>query len=102
MTAGKGDRVAGPLRSALYVLQRHEHDLTPELVRSITENVHSALDALRTGDPLTERLAFIALALRQATEIRVATMGRGRKVEHVAVVDQDLFTVAMKMLHTLP
>jgi hypothetical protein len=91
-----------PLKSALYMLQRHENKLTPSLVRSITDNVHSALEVLRKGDPLTERLAFIGLALRQATEIRVAAHGRGKKVEHVAVIDQDLFTVAMKMLHSLP
>lgn len=98
----KAHSAIAPLESALYMLRKQERALTPALVRSITENVQTALEALRQGDPLTERLAFIAIALRQATEIRVATHGRGKKVEHVAVIDQDLFTVAMKMLHRLP
>lgn len=93
--------VAG-LKSALYMLERHADRLTPALIRSVTENVQSALEILRRGDPLTERMAFIGLALRQSTEIRITKHGRGREVEHVAVTDPEMFTAAMKMLHKLP
>lgn len=93
----------GHLRNVIYMLTRHGARLTPELVHEIKNTAQTALDVLKAaGDPVAERSAFIVLALRQATTIKVFEHGKGRETEYVEVLDQDLHRIAMKMLHSLP
>ena len=91
------------MQSVIYMLERHGGKLTPDLVREIKSTAQTALDVLRrAGDPVAERSAFIVLALRQSTEIRIAKHGKGQETEHVAVTNHELHQAAMKMLHELP
>lgn len=99
----KAHPAESPLQTVIYMLTRHGGKLTPEIVHDIKQTAQSALDILRdNGDPTAERAAFIVLALRQSTEIRVHKHGKGIEDEHVAVINRDLYAVAMKMLHSLP
>ena len=72
-----------------------------EMMLAIGSAVKSARDVLFNSDPLSRRIEFLFLAVRESTTV-TETLGNDSKVyTTVKVCDRDLYNYAMSGIHKL-
>jgi len=72
-----------------------------EMMDAIGSAVKSARDVLFTSDPLTRRIEFLFLAVRESTTVTETLGTDGKTYTTVKVRDRDLYNYAMTGIHKL-
>ena len=72
-----------------------------EMMDAIGSAVKSARDVLFTSDPLTRRIEFLFLAVRESTVVTESPGVDGKTYTTVKVRDRDLYNYAMSGIHKL-
>ena len=72
-----------------------------EMMLAIESSVKSARDVLFNNDPLTRRIEFLFLAVRESTTVTETLGTDGKTYTTVKVRDRDLYNYAMTGIHKL-
>lgn len=88
------------LRGVLHLIDQGGKHPTAQLMVEIQKLVRTAVDVLMEPDPLKQRIAFILLAIRQATEVK-EVKGLTKTVMRVRIIDQVMYTWALHEIHKL-
>ena len=100
-------RAHGHLSGILHLLNEHKGKPSKELLEQIQTSVKSAVDALLEHDELKQKIAFILIAIKQSTNVKIvnvhnpATGKFDKPRTRVTVIDATLYEWAIHRIHTL-